>query len=438
MGSAGLVALVRHRRQTRGVGLLMTYLIVVFMNYGAAASLYLIPDYQYLDRETVRDGFAQCVIATLSLVAGATWLAPALLTRLRGSYVASPGGSTLPGAYLTLGIIFYLGLSTPLNGIPSLTSILSTGQQLMVVGLLLNVWLEWRRARTSRMMLWMLLALLLPALTMISAGFIGYGSVMAFIVLVFSGNLVRNRAVFAVGCLIVGYLGLSVFVTYFRDRAEIRSAVWGGQAASSRIDQLVKTFGNFELFDPFDPSHQHRIDERLNQSYLVGIAVKRLEDQPDFARGETIRDALIAIVPRAVWPDKPMTAGSGNIVSQYTGIQFERGTSVGVGQVMEFYINFGVYGVVVGFLLIGAIVSVCDIRAANLLASGDLKRFVLWYLPAISLLQVGGSLMEVTTSAAASICVASGVNRYLERNEKRPQLISHPSATGRSRLHSRA
>jgi uncharacterized membrane-anchored protein len=44
----------------------------------------------------------------------------------------------------------------------------------------------------------------------------------------------------------------------------------------------------------------------------------------------------------------------------------------------------------------------------------DLHGFVLWYLPGIALLQVGGQLVELTASAAASLTVALVVNRYLD------------------------
>ena len=140
-----------------------------------------------------------------------------------------------------------------------------------------------------------------------------------------------------------------------------------------------------------------------------------MEDTDDFARGETFWQALIALIPRALWPDKPGVAGSGNLVSEYTGIQFAAGTSVGIGQVMEFYINFGTFGVVFGFIIFGLVVTICDTCAGERLASGDLYGFVLWYMPGLSMLQVGGSLAEITSSVAASVFVALMVNKYLSR-----------------------
>ena len=133
--------------------------------------------------------------------------------------------------------------------------------------------------------------------------------------------------------------------------------------------------------------------------------------------------ALLAFVPRAIWPEKPVFAGSGDLVSKYTGMQFSEGTSVGIGQVMEFYINFGTAGVIVGFLIMGIIVTFIDITAGQRLWHDDWQIFALWYLTGISFLQVGGSLVEVTSSAGASIGAALLVNKALLYRFQRRQVL---------------
>jgi hypothetical protein len=134
----------------------------------------------------------------------------------------------------------------------------------------------------------------------------------------------------------------------------------------------------------------------------VGAAVNMLETTGQFARGETIIDAFLGLIPRVIWPNKPIRAGSGDLVTRFTGIEFAEGTSVGIGQVMEFYGNFGREGVVIGLFLIGLVVGTADRMAGWYLAAGDWKRFAAWYLPALGMLQTGGSLFELLTSTVAA------------------------------------
>jgi hypothetical protein len=206
---------------------------------------------------------------------------------------------------------------------------------------------------------------------------------------------------------------MSLYVTYMRDRTDIREVVWGGESVTARLNRLEDTFLNLELFDIYNVDHLQRVDLRLNQNYLVGMGVEYLDQHPDsFANGETILEAVFAPIPRALWPDKPSAAGSGDLVSRFTGIQFAEGTSVGIGQVMELYVNFGTPGVFLGFIILGAVLAYVDAQAARYRNSGEWHRFTMWFLPGLSLLQLGGSLVEVTSSAAAAIVVAVLLNRF--------------------------
>jgi hypothetical protein len=113
-----------------------------------------------------------------------------------------------------------------------------------------------------------------------------------------------------------------VFVSYMRDRDEIRATVWGG--SPSPIASIAFRRPSRPLNGSILPIAEHlqRIDGRLNQNFLVGAAVNQLSQTQAYARGDTLWDALLALIPRAIWPEKPITAGSGNLVSRYTGIDF--------------------------------------------------------------------------------------------------------------------
>jgi len=416
LGVLALLVFVRLRWNMPGTGLTLAYLLNLSLIHLVGAAIYVLPAFQDHDPRLTEMGFEQSLYGVVAFAAGGLILTPLLaykgiLPRAKGNRQPDP---RLPKAYVACGVLFYLLSATFLGRLPTARAIVSTGQQLVVAGLALCCWKAWREHSAKTLIAWLAISLLLPFTTLITSGFLGYGAVAVLTIFIFVSSFVRSPGrVILAGTLVI-YLGLSVFVSYMRDREDIRATVWGGQSFSDRLDKISKTVTTFEWFDPADWDHLKRIDARLNQNFLVGAAVYQLGQTQDYARGETLWDALLALIPRALWPDKPIEAGSGNLASRYTGVDFAEGTSVGVGQVLEFYLNFGTLGVIVGFIVMGVVVTSLDWQAAERLARSDLHGFVLWFLPGIALLQVGGQLVEVTASAAASLIVAFLVNRYLD------------------------
>jgi hypothetical protein len=435
IGAIVALAVGRAGRRIPGTGLVLAYVLNLWLIHWVAPALYLLPWYRGFDQGIVEAGLEQSTFAVVAFTFASLVLTPFLLDfGLLPRAVPRLLDRKLPLAYVGIGAASYVLLSLGVSAIPSATAIVSTGQQLAIAGLALCCWLAWRSGSKKKLTLWLALTALLPLVTILTRGFIGYGAVAALTVLIFVSGFIRPRALVLAMAILVGYVGLSVFVTYMRDRGEIRDTVWGGQAMQVRLNQLQKTASEFEWFDISNTEHLRQIDGRLNQSFLVGLAVGRLSESGQYVHGDTLWEALLALVPRAVWADKPLEAGSGNLVSEYTGLRFAGGTSVGIGHVMEFYVNFGTLGVIIGFLFVGVLVTVLDVAAAERLAMNNLHGFVLWFLPGISLLQVGGSLVEATVSAVASIAVALVANKYFDRLQGRQidggQLPASPQFAG--------
>jgi hypothetical protein len=209
-----------------------------------------------------------------------------------------------------------------------------------------------------------------------------------------------------------------------RDRDDLRSIVWSGSSLGERVASIRESAAQFEWFSLQDPEHLLRIDRRLNQNYLVGAAVVRVEaDQVELAHGATFVDAIYALLPRALWPEKQIAAGSGDLVSTYTGFRFARHTSVGIGQVLECYVNFGTLGVLICFLLLGAATTFVDGIALRALWAGNIRQFTMWYVPGIALLNLGGSFVEATSTAAAGLIMATLVGAWTTHWHVRPHEI---------------
>jgi len=422
MAAATAVLYGRWKSRSVGAGLVLAYLLHLWLIHWVAASFYLLPWSDFYDFELIETGFKQSAYGVLAFALGSLVLAPIMIShyrvaqRLGTSYSPHPN---LPKVYMLIGCISYPLLLSGLGRVPTVNALLAVGQYFFVVGLCLACWKAWQERHRKRLIGWFGVALLLPFITITIQGFIGFGVIAAFAVLAFVASFYRPRWQLVIAGLVLGYVGLSFFGSYMRDRSEIRAAVWGGQPWRDRVERIHETIDTLEWFNPFDNGQLARIDERLNQNHLVGAAISQLATSDAYAHGETIWEAILALIPRAIWPEKPIRAGSGDLVSEYTGYQFAEGTSVGIGQVMEFYINFGSMGVILGFLSMGAIITIIDLTASQRLTSGDWQGFALWYLTGMSFLQVGGSLVEVTGTAGMSIVAALLVNKYLLSHSQR-------------------
>jgi hypothetical protein len=67
---------------------------------------------------------------------------------------------------------------------------------------------------------------------------------------------------------------------------------------------------------------------------------------------------------------------------------------------MEFQINFGIPGLVVGFFLLGWLLGWLDRKAAAAEIRGDLGQMFIFFLPAAGLIQPGGSIVELAGGSA--------------------------------------
>jgi len=109
------------------------------------------------------------------------------------------------------------------------------------------------------------------------------------------------------------------------------------------------------------------------------------------------------------------------LVSKYTGITFQQGTSVGMGPIFELEINFGSIGVFLGMLLLGVLLGVADRKAGAALRLDDPLTFGKWFLIGIITQNALGSFAETTASLAAALILVSIVNHYL-RSHPGPDL----------------
>lgn len=416
IGLSVCICVSQWRSRGGGVGLTVAYLLNFLIIHLTGAAIYVLPWYTSPQAEFVELGFEQSVIALAAFTIGSVLVAPFAVGVLSKQEpepeersVTFDAGKSL----IVIGLGFYFVLAPVLGRIPSISAVLSLGWGVLLSGLCLKLWQSWERGDRRTFFLWLATTLCAPFITVIFEGFLGYGTSYFILVLSFIATFYRPRWHIIAAGLICVVFGLSFYVTYMRDRATLRGIIADDGAYSDRVEQVIDTASSFEVFDIYNEEHLIRIDDRLNQNILVGAAVDYLRSgRQAFANGETLWMALIAVVPRAIWPDKPVQAGSAGLVTEYTGIVFAEGTSVGVGQVMEFYINFGTTGVAFGFFVLGTALGVLDCLAKRQLLVRDIPEFGAVFLVGFSLINPGGSLVEISAAAAAAIVLGAVLAHY--------------------------
>ncbi len=143
-----------------------------------------------------------------------------------------------------------------------------------------------------------------------------------------------------------------------------RDVVWRSGASQSPTENLAqfssvleKAVANFDLAHAVDELVQRVSSGSLYFSYVL----QYVPEITPFENGAILYRAIVnATVPRFLFPEKPNLGGDSWLVRHYAGVKVsgdETGTSVGLGYMPEFFIDFGIAGIVIlcfayAFLLI--------------------------------------------------------------------------------------
>jgi hypothetical protein len=326
---------------------------------------------------------------------------------------------------LIVGFLAYF-VALPVTGlVPSLTSLVQPLESFMVLALWIMLYLGMVTGNPIHTCIPFLAVPVLPVLTTITGGFIGYGVNWGLSIVSFFIAAVRKRGWMIALAPVVCYLGLSLFVTYMRDRELVRAVVWYEQDSGlgERFSRFWATVTDFEFLDLEDPNHLLSLHLRLNQNYFVGLAEQRHEEGLlDFLYGSSV--PVWALVPRVIWPEKPDVGGGRAVVKDVTGLDMAEGTSFGAGQILEFYVNFGKFGVVLGMFGLGALLRRLDQRIIRALNELDMQTLFRCAMPGFMLLQPIGNLLEILVSVAAAMVVIAG--SYTSARLK-PRSVADPS-----------
>lgn len=206
---------------------------------------------------------------------------------------------------------------------------------------------------------WWLKLFILCYIGTIVAGFLIVGSKSAIIYLIIGAMIFRNYLKrrlksLKILLLMIPLVLLSPLLWYYR--------AFGLQDLPGLVKnlQLVLT-EPYLIIEPF-------LSRSFGADMFFLIIAKTPQEYP-FTYGATFLKALWAWIPRQWWVDKPWSLGV-DFNHTYLLHAFQEGASVSPSLIGEFYMNFHVVGIVVGFFLLGLAAKVlyqsCVLNKPNL------------------------------------------------------------------------
>jgi len=404
------LVLVWHSRLAgASLGLPIAYLFALLFQHLPGAFAHLVGGDFFADSSVTQLGLRFTAIGVVCFVIGVV-----LAQRVMGGGKSDTrwlqqGGISRFAGFCLWGGWLVVCATVVLGGIPSFGAALDKAGAIWIVGVLIGLLASVQQRRHGRIFLWLAALSVYPLRVLIWGGFLSFGSTSVFVVMSALFVMLKSH-VRAYTCVaLFSLLCFLAFLSYFQNRSEIREAVWGGASLEQRVARSATIITDFGWFDSNNPKQLIALDRRLNQNQYVGIAAQNLEfGKVEFLHGSSVWEGLLALVPRALWANKPYFAGSSRLMQEFSGVVLSEGTTFGPGQVLEFYVNFGVPSLVVGFLLFGFAYGWIDRNVAVALYGGEFRRAIPWFLVGVAINAPLAPISELMGNIAAALVGAYG------------------------------
>jgi len=181
--------------------------------------------------------------------------------------------------------------------------------------------------------------------------------VLSPVMLAALGYYVVNRRIERRWVLLGASLLLVIYplATFWREVVMVGNQLSMAQVLTNpgRAFSLVSAFlGNVDAREYFEAGIG-ATTARLDTLGILSVIVRDTPERVPFQGGWTLLHVPISFIPRILWPGKPQIAIGQWITDNY-GAGPEIASNTGSSWIGEFYLNFGLPGVVVGMLVMGA------------------------------------------------------------------------------------
>lgn len=200
---------------------------------------------------------------------------------------------------------------------------------------------------------------------------------------------------------------------WLETRNLIRGGFLSGLSTMERVQPFFEEFIHNISF-PTGYAFMDMLMFRVDQTVGLAAQVRHQPDVEPFAYGETVYSAFYTLIPRFMWPDKPVVAGGSEFYSRFTGEvrPADDITSIGISYPFELYANAGPILVVIGLGVIGFICARLELKLLN--APKNLGSF--WALALVTtVLCDGGQRTDVVLPALVAAGIAAyALGRFVE------------------------
>jgi hypothetical protein len=272
-----------------------------------------------------------------------------VLPRLRFPLDRQTG--TRLGVILSFGgiVVYQLGALLPLR----FQSIVTLTYQLSSFGIALLFYYQLQASLSQKMQI-VLWGFLLPLRMLFAVAGGGVGSlVQDLLILLGTYWLARRkwpwRSTLVLALVVVPISGV---------KAEFRRAAWGSDLSTLARGQMFAALisDGFQSNEHFFRNCLQITLVRVDQLTTFCAVANLTPDVIPYWEGDSYSTIYWALIPRALYPDKPV-----KVIGQTFGHRYgllgknDRTTSYNLPQIVEMYANFGPWGVVAGMLLMGVL-----------------------------------------------------------------------------------
>ena len=393
------------------LGLPIAYLFSMLFQHLPGAFAHLMDGDFFADSSSTQIGLRLTAIGTVCFVTGVV-----LAQRVIGG---PPGrsdtrwlqrsGTSRFALFCLWGGWLAVVLTTYLHHIPSFGAAIEKAGGLWILGVLIGFVSSVQQRRYDRSLLWLAALSVYPLRVLLWGGYLSFGSTSVFVVMSALLVMLKSHVRAYAGMVLFTVFCFLTFLSYFSNRTDMRGAMEAGAPLQERAARSGTIITDLDWFSSKNRDQLLSLDMRLNQCRFEGMAAQNIESgRVGFLHGGSVWEGLQGMVPRVLWPEKPIFAGSSRLMREMAGVDVNENTTYGAGLVMEFYVNFGVPSLVVGFLLFGLAYGWIDENAAAALQGGRFERAILWFLLGVAMNEPLGTIAMVMGNIAAALVAAYG------------------------------